>query len=390
MNFRLVDSGWDKILDDALATDKSRVRIICPFIKEKAAKRLLRHGRPAQLEVITRYDLNCFRDGVSDVAALKLLFQAGAKIRGVKNLHAKAYLIGASRAIITSANLTEQGLTRNHEFGFSANETAIAANCHTYFDGLWKVAGRDVTLKKLEEWDHKVTAAWVSGAGTKVTPSLGDEGRDVGLPAEQELATTSLAASSGQGFVKFFGTASNRFEHTHPVFDEVDRSGCYFACNYPANKRPRGVRDGAVLFTARLVKNPTDILIFGKGIGMAYVDGRDDATAADLTKREWKADWPRYIRVHDVKFVRGTLANGVSLNELMGELEGNAFAATKRNALSKKGNTNPRRAFNQQAAVELTPEAISWLDERLERSFDTYGQISKAELATLDWPTIKL
>jgi hypothetical protein len=74
----------------------------------------------------------------------------------------------------------------------------------------------------------------------------------------------------------------------------------------------------------------------------------------------------------------------------MGELEGNAFAATKRNALSKKGNTNPRRAFNQQAAVELTPEAISWLDERLERSFDTYGQISKAELATLDWPTIKL
>ena len=66
MNFRLVDSGWDKLLDDALATDKSRVRIVCPFIKETAAKRLLRHGHPTQLEVITRYDLNCFRDGVSD------------------------------------------------------------------------------------------------------------------------------------------------------------------------------------------------------------------------------------------------------------------------------------------------------------------------------------
>ena len=70
MNFRLVDSGWDKILGEALAADKSRVRIICPFIKEKAAKRLLEHGRPKQLKVITRYDLNCFRDGVSDVAAL--------------------------------------------------------------------------------------------------------------------------------------------------------------------------------------------------------------------------------------------------------------------------------------------------------------------------------
>src|ERR1017187_8445929 len=117
MNFRLVDSGWDQILDDALSADRSRVRIICPFIKEKAAKRLLAYGRPKQLEVITRYDLNCFRDGVSDIAALRLLFTAGAKIRGIKNLHAKAYLIGAGRAIVTSANLTEQGLIRNHEFG---------------------------------------------------------------------------------------------------------------------------------------------------------------------------------------------------------------------------------------------------------------------------------
>ena len=48
MHFRLVDSGWDQILDEALSADRSRVRIICPFIKEKAAKRLLHYGRPKQ------------------------------------------------------------------------------------------------------------------------------------------------------------------------------------------------------------------------------------------------------------------------------------------------------------------------------------------------------
>ena len=30
----------------------------------------------------------------------------GAQIRGVRHLHAKLYLLGASRAIVTSANLT--------------------------------------------------------------------------------------------------------------------------------------------------------------------------------------------------------------------------------------------------------------------------------------------
>ena len=53
MNFRLVDSGWDQILDEALTADNSSVRIICPFIKDKAARRLLQYGHPKQLEVIT-------------------------------------------------------------------------------------------------------------------------------------------------------------------------------------------------------------------------------------------------------------------------------------------------------------------------------------------------
>jgi hypothetical protein len=200
MNFRLVDSGWDKILDEALAADKTRVRIIYPFIKEPVAKRLLQHGRPKQLEVITRYDIDCFRDRVSDMAALRLLFQAGAKIRGIKHVHAKVYLIGRRRASVTSANLTEQGLIRNHEFGFYTDDEAIAENCHTYFDKLWKQAGRraDLTLKKLDGFDRKVTAALVSGAGTRAIPSLGDEGQDIGFPGEPVVAPRPAAVGVAQ------------------------------------------------------------------------------------------------------------------------------------------------------------------------------------------------
>ena len=144
------------------------------------------------------------------------------------------------------------------------------------------------------------------------------------------------------------------------------------------------------MFMARLVKHSTEILIFGRGIGMQYVEGRDDASPSDIEKRPWKAKWSRYVRVHNVEFVSGTLSNGVSLNELMQELGSNSFAPTKRNALARQGNTNPRTAFNQQAAVELTPEAISWLNERVDQTLATNGKISPAELAKLDWPKIKL
>jgi hypothetical protein len=80
MSFRLVDSGWDRILDESLATGTTSLRVICPFIKEKSAERLLKHGRPVRLEVITRFNLDCFRDGVSGIPALRLLMKAGARI----------------------------------------------------------------------------------------------------------------------------------------------------------------------------------------------------------------------------------------------------------------------------------------------------------------------
>ena len=51
------------------------------------------------------------KEGPSDVEALRMLFNGGANIRGIGNLNAKLYLYETSRAIITSANLTEAALT---------------------------------------------------------------------------------------------------------------------------------------------------------------------------------------------------------------------------------------------------------------------------------------
>lgn len=84
---RLVDAGWDRELAAAILKDRSEVRIVCPFIKKGALERLLSH-HPGNVQVITRFNLADFAEGVSDIEALRLLLEVGAHIRGIRNLHA--------------------------------------------------------------------------------------------------------------------------------------------------------------------------------------------------------------------------------------------------------------------------------------------------------------
>ena len=195
-------------------------------------------------------------------------------------------------------------------------------------------------------------------------------------------------ADAAQAFVKFLGEGANRVPQSCLTIEEIERAGCHWAVAYPASKRPSGVEDDAIIFIARLTRDPNDIRIFGRAVGMKHQPGRDDATSADIGRRPWKENWPRYIRVHHAEFIAGTMANGVSLNELMDTLEADSFAPTQRNAARGQGNTNPRRAFMQQAAVALSPAGLSWLGDRLQAAFDAHGKIPQDTLDRLDWPDL--
>ena len=98
MTLRLVDSAWSTELTQALRADTSELRIVCPYIKTGALDRLLAL-KPKVIQVITRFNLADFAEGVSDIAALLKVLVAGGQVRGIKNLHAKLYLFGGSRAI---------------------------------------------------------------------------------------------------------------------------------------------------------------------------------------------------------------------------------------------------------------------------------------------------
>lgn len=387
MGFRLVDSGWHDVFDDALKDDHSAVRVICPFIKRRAAERLLRHGRPADFQVITRFNLRDFASGVSDIDALRFLIENGARIRGVQNLHAKLYIFGNSRVVLTSANLTEAALLRNHEFGCVDENRGVVAQCRLYFDALWRRAGNDVDVSRLAGWANEIKKLLVAGMPPASTTGLRDEGVDAGLHAVPAGAS-GWPGEAGQAFVKFFGSARNRADRALTVIDEVGRSGSHWACTYPYGKRPRKVNDGAIMFMARLVKDPNDIVIYGRAIGVQHQPGRDDATPEEIALRKWKAEYPYYVRVHHAEFVAGTLSNGVSLNEMMNMLDADSFASSQQNAMTGTGSTNPRKAYMRQAAVELSPQGLQWMREKLDQAFSIHGILPSATLQPLDWPVV--
>jgi hypothetical protein len=384
MTIRLVDRAWGAELTNAIRTDSSKLRIICPFIKVGALDRLLSY-RPGNVQVITRFNLADFAEGVSDVAALRKLLDTGARVRGIRKLHAKLYLFGASRAIITSANLTKSALDHNLEFGMVAEDATIIGACRAFFDDLWKRGGDDLARIQLDTWDETVAHYRALGDRFDKSTGLGDFGADAGVVELPPVQVPAVVADASQAFVKFLGESSNRKPLSFPTIEEIEPAGCHWALGYPEKKRPRNVKDGAVMFIARLVDGP-DIRIFGRAIGMPYVPGRDDATPEDIALRPWKEQWPRYIHVDHAEFVAGTMANGVSLNELMETLGADSFASTQRNAARGQGNTDPRKSYLRQAAVELSGKGLSWLGERLQAAFEAHGKVPQDELDKLDWP----
>jgi hypothetical protein len=314
------------------------------------------------------------------------MLEHGATIRGVKHLHAKVYLFGDHTALVGSANLTGAAMERNYEAGFVTHNKAALDDCQQSFDQLWKQAGPNLRTEQLDTWDEEIKAARLAGKAAKRSTGLGDMGH--ALPgATHETPAPSGLEDADQAFIKFWGTSKNRAKQSSPITEEVEHSGCHWSCSYPQKKRPRQHMDGDVIYMARLVKDPADIRIFGRAFAFAHVEGRDEATPADIKHFPWRKRFSNYIRVYNSLFLNSTLGEGVSLGEMMDDLGSDAFASTQRNARLGKGkNTNPRSAYKRHAGVLLSPVGQAWLESRLQNAFDEHGTIPASAIAKFYHP----
>ena len=98
--------------------------VASPFVTMRLVDLIASAPCKVRKTLITRTDLRDFATGVSSLTAVCTLAETGVKVLSLPGLHAKAYLIDAAWALVTSANATDRGLSVNWECGLGTDDSA--------------------------------------------------------------------------------------------------------------------------------------------------------------------------------------------------------------------------------------------------------------------------
>lgn len=106
----------EQIVYDLCTEAKQSICLCAPFVKEDIVKNILNSkNENVQISLVT--NLSNAYTYTLDIPALRNIINHGGKVYNRSNLHAKFYLFDANKAIITSGNLTKNGLYNNYEYG---------------------------------------------------------------------------------------------------------------------------------------------------------------------------------------------------------------------------------------------------------------------------------
>ena len=130
------------------------------------------------------------------------------------------------------------------------------------------------------------------------------------------------------------------------------------------------------MFPAVLCDDPRDTFIIGRAYAFKYVEGEDDATEAEMTtpNKEWKRQWPHYIRFRESEFLNGALREGISISAVIARFGNDSFVTSQARA-RRDPTFLPQRSLRQQASVRLTYEAAKWINAQLDARFQSLGTV---------------
>lgn len=367
--------NWYKKLIAEISKTKN-LKIISPFVKEQVLRKIEGLYNLSNFELITRFNLQDFALGVSSLSGLKFSVEKGANVYGIKGLHSKVYIFDKRAAIITSANLTSGGLTNNFECGIFITDRATIENLLEYFNDLKGDAINKLTVADCDIWADKLNGINTPSGKIKSLPDYG--------------ASVPIIDKKRNYYIKFLGSASDRVDLGFPVKEEIDRALCHYACGFPFNKKPQQVKDGDVIFMARLTKNPNDYAIFGKAIALKYTEGRDEATEKEKEERIWKKKWPIYLRVKEPVFIDGTMTDCVLMKDLLAKFDYDSFYSTRLRFDNGEVDIKPTKSLMQKAYIKLTLNSAEWLEQKFRDAIDNIGQVDSTFLESLPQSIINI
>ena len=126
-------------LNNILAATKGTLRIASAYVTERE---LLSRITDRERRLLTSLSPMDIASGATSIETLGALIKSGVNCRSLPErprLHAKVYIFGTSRAVITSANLTDSAFNSNIEVGVEVNADQ-ANQLAAWFDTLWDKA----------------------------------------------------------------------------------------------------------------------------------------------------------------------------------------------------------------------------------------------------------
>jgi HKD family nuclease len=357
----VIEKNWLQHFLKELENVKN-LKIISPFITQNLVNHLLKNWQGESIQVITRFNLNDFRSGVSSISALESLVDNNIKVKGVKGLHSKTYIFDNKSVVITSANFTNGGFFNNYEFGIKSFDATIVSNSIDYFEKLWSLDIATLHLSDINEWKIELKRQQPVAEAPKL--------KDYGVsPMKKVIGERGY-------YIKFYGRGDDRADWNETVKELVEGTHCHFAVTFPdPSRRPRRYNEGDIIYMARMITGQ-EYAIFGKAIARKHVDDRDIATESDIAQIDWKKHYPVYIRVHSAEFLDTTLGNCPKMGQLMNELDYECFESTKRRHEYGEADINPRLALMRKPDVKLSNEGAFWVTQKFDEAKKNYILIS--------------
>jgi hypothetical protein len=113
----LVTTPTETWLRENLRSCQERFLVASPYVGSVLLELMRSVAVAVKRTLVTRISLRDFAAGMSSIEVLCSLAEEGTKVFGLRGLHAKAYIVDDSRALVTSANATSGGLRHNWECG---------------------------------------------------------------------------------------------------------------------------------------------------------------------------------------------------------------------------------------------------------------------------------
>ena len=122
----VINNPWNDKFINYISNTKKDIKICSPFVKLNVLKEIYDNKKvEVNFELITRFKISNFYNQVSDIEAINYALDNNCKIKAFQPLHAKIYIFDQKSVVISSSNLTRQGLTNNYEYGIFTDDPSI-------------------------------------------------------------------------------------------------------------------------------------------------------------------------------------------------------------------------------------------------------------------------